>query len=369
MYSRTASPSSTAVKRWTAGAPALRYTRDADAVVRHTWLPAPRATEVSTTSPPTSPPVGLRSVMVAMPLPSRSTARSAWSGRVKRFSVSTVTGPRRAKTRRSRPSRPTRPRATDASVLEEEVVAHPVDHDVGAGAIAKVGENKRSASSHARGVPLHHAEVRADVRGEVDLVDDEQIGSHDAGPALARNLVSLGDVDHVDRRVHELGAERRREVVPSALHEEDLQIREPRDQLVHRLEIHGGVLADGRMRASARFHSDHPLGGQRAPAHQELSVLLRVDVVGDHGELVAIAKASGQGFDERRLPGADGPTDADLERAGRSRLGHHDRNSRASSRSWRAPSMSSAGVKLQRSAVSLCAASPANRSMSGCKSH
>ena len=72
----------------------------------------------------------------------------------------------------------------------------------------------------------HHVEVGADVRRQVDLVDDEQIAARHARAALARDLVAAGDVDDVDADVDELGAERRREVVAAGLEEHDLHVRE-----------------------------------------------------------------------------------------------------------------------------------------------
>jgi len=47
-------------------------------------------------------------------------------------------------------------------------------------------------------VAIHHGEVGADERGEVGLVDDEQLGSRNAGTALAGHLVATGHVYHID---------------------------------------------------------------------------------------------------------------------------------------------------------------------------
>jgi len=49
-------------------------------------------------------------------------------------------------------------------------------------------EDGRPVAAHPLGVAPHHAEVGADGRREVDLVDDEQVGLRDARPALARDL-------------------------------------------------------------------------------------------------------------------------------------------------------------------------------------
>ena len=45
-------------------------------------------------------------------------------------------------------------------------------------------------AAHLQRVALHDVERRADHRREIDLVDDQQVGAHDAGAALARNLVA-----------------------------------------------------------------------------------------------------------------------------------------------------------------------------------
>ena len=83
-------------------------------------------------------------------------------------------------------------------------------------------EDDGPALAHASGVARHHLEARADVRRQVDLVDDEQIALRDARAALARDLVAAGDVDDVDREVDELAAVLRGEVVAAALDEQEL---------------------------------------------------------------------------------------------------------------------------------------------------
>src|SRR5262245_51138531 len=109
------------------------------------------------------PPVGLSSMSVAAPLPSRSMASSACSGTVKRRLVNTVRAARRSNTRSSAPSRPTRASARAGSGLEEQVAPDPADDEVGAGAVAEIREDKGPLSSHAPGVLLHDPEVGADV--------------------------------------------------------------------------------------------------------------------------------------------------------------------------------------------------------------
>ena len=69
----------------------------------------------------------------------------------------------------------------------------------------------------------HPLDVGADVRREVGLVDDEQVGAGDAGAALARDVVAGRDVDHERLHVGERGAEDRRQVVAAALDEHEVE--------------------------------------------------------------------------------------------------------------------------------------------------
>ena len=80
-------------------------------------------------------------------------------------------------------------------------------------------------------------------------------------------------------------------------------------------QVDGGVLADGGVRAAAGLHAHDALLGQRAGAHEDQRVLLGVDVVGDGADVVAVAEGLAQGLHQRRLAGADGPADADAQRA------------------------------------------------------
>ena len=62
---------------------------------------------------------------------------------------------------------------------------------------------------------------------------------------------------------------------------------------------------------------------QRAGAGQELGVLAGVDVVGDGGDVVAVAQALAERVHQRRLAGADRAADADAKRAVRRDDGRH----------------------------------------------
>src|SRR5918994_6524456 len=77
----------------------------------------------------------------------------------------------------------------------------------------QVREHEGSGAPHSRGILLHDGKARADMRREVDLVDDEEIGAGDARPALARDLLAARYVDDVDREIGELRREGGGEIV------------------------------------------------------------------------------------------------------------------------------------------------------------
>ena len=128
----------------------------------------------------------------------------------------------------------------------------------------QVGEHERPLAAHPARVAVHHLERRADHRREVDLVDDQQVRARDARPALARDLVARRDVDHVEREVGQLGAERRGEVVAAALDEHDVEVAEALREPLDRLEVDRRVLADRGVRAAAGLDADDAIG-RRAP--------------------------------------------------------------------------------------------------------
>ena len=140
----------------------------------------------------------------------------------------------------------------------------------------------------------------------------------DAGAAFARDLVAGGDVDHVERQIGQFGAERGGEVVAARFDENDVEVGERAVEARHRLEVDRGVLADRGVRAAAGLDADDALGRERFVAHQELRVLLGVDVVGDDAELVFVAQRAAQRQRQRGLAGTDRAADADPQRVGRS---------------------------------------------------
>ena len=71
---------------------------------------------------------------------------------------------------------------------------------------------------------------------------------------------------------------------------------------------------DAEFLTRAGLDADDALHGQRAAPVQELRVFLGVDVVGDDGELVAVAQPFAEGVDQRRFAGAHGSGDSESKR-------------------------------------------------------
>ena len=199
-----------------------------------------------------------------------------------------------------------------------------VDHLADALAREAVREDERSESARRPRVALHDPKVGANMRREVDLVDDEQVGVRHAGPSLARDLVALGHVDDEDEEVRERAAERERQVVAAGLDEHDVAVGEASLEPRDRVEVHARVLAHRRVRARACLDADHPLGieGARERRPDMLRVLFREEVVGDNKRASTCSEEKrDQRLDQRRLARAHGPADADARHARRSRDG------------------------------------------------
>src|SRR5215472_14671460 len=81
----------------------------------------------------------------------------------------------------------------------------------------EVGEDEGAGAAHPPRVVVHDFEAGADQRGEIDLVNDEQIGAGDPGAAFARDLVTGGDVDDIDRQIGKFGGKGRGKIVAARL--------------------------------------------------------------------------------------------------------------------------------------------------------
>ena len=176
------------------------------------------------------------------------------------------------------------------------------------------GENVGSVAAHLEGIAFHHREVGADGGGEVDFVDHQQIALGDAGTAFARDLVTAGDVDDLDREVGEFAAVAGGEVVAAGLDEKQIRM-ETLMEVFEGEEIGGDIFADGGVGAAAGFDGGNAFLGKGVMADEKLPVFLGEDVVGDGAETQAIAQSEAELKHESSFAAADGAADADGEGA------------------------------------------------------
>src|SRR5271166_3558795 len=164
------------------------------------WRASPRRhcySKVTISCTPTSPPCGGREDE----LRSNRSPRAALGRSMRKQRKASCSAQESPQTRAS-PS----PRRQPALVAEEG------DHLIHPFAGLHVRHHERSALAHRRRVARHHFERGADVRGEVDLVDDEQVRAGDAGAAFARDFFAARDVDDIDGEISELRRERGGEI-------------------------------------------------------------------------------------------------------------------------------------------------------------
>src|SRR4030095_3359428 len=191
--------------------------------------------------------------------------------------------------------------------------------------LLQVREQEGPCISHALRVGCHDREIRADQRREVDFVDDQQIRARDAWTALARNLLATCDIDDSEGEVGGLWAEGRREVVPAGFDEAQLRMRKAPAHLGERCEIHRSIFTDCGVGTAACLNSENTFGRQRLRSRQNELLFLRIDVIGDHEEVVLAPHPLAEGLDERRLSRAHRTTDPYAQ--GTAQTSTHERNS------------------------------------------
>src|SRR5271156_3469819 len=197
-----------------------------------------------------------------------------------------------------------------------EFFFEPAHDAVESHAIAQIRKNKGMLAAHAAGVAVHHFQRSADVRSQVNLVDHQQIGTHDAGAALARNLLALGNVNHVNPDVHQLRAEGGGKIVSATFDENQREARQRVFEFRNRLQIHGRIFTDRGVRACARFDAANTFRGQPALTHQKSGIFRGVNVVGAESEIDARPKLARELVNERSLAGTDWSGNANAVRSG-----------------------------------------------------
>lgn len=104
------------------------------------------------------------------------------------------------------------PRGGSFRADEEQSVGKVLEHDRRT-PCPEIQEHGGPVRPYERQIGAHALEVRADVRGEIDLVHDEEIGPDHPEAALSRDVVPGSDVDDVEPVVDEIRAEGRSKVV------------------------------------------------------------------------------------------------------------------------------------------------------------
>ncbi len=102
-----------------------------------------------------------------------------------------------------------------------EMLYHPCENGVQAGTVLEVGKDEWTFAAHTPRVMFHHLQRSSHVRCQVNFVDDQQVGAGDARTAFARDFVAPGNIDHVDKHVHQFRAESGGQVVATALDESE----------------------------------------------------------------------------------------------------------------------------------------------------
>src|SRR4029077_15945221 len=133
------------------------------------------------------------------------------------------------------------------------------------------------------------------------------------GAALTRNLFSSRNIDHIDRQIRQLGAESRRQVITARLDKAQFRVGELSLHIIDGGEVHRGVLANSGVRAATRLDPHDALGGQCLRAHENELILLGVNIVRDHVDVVVGAQSLAEAFDECGLAGADRTPNPDTQ--------------------------------------------------------
>ena len=192
-----------------------------------------------------------------------------------------------------------------------------LEHGLGA-AGPQVGEHGRALGTGRGEVAAHALEVGADVRREVDLVDDEQVGLDEPEAALARDVVAGRDVDHVEPVVDEIGGEGGGEVVAAGLDQDDVE------RAVLALESLGGVdVQDGSSRIAvcgqAPVSTPTTSSGAISPpaCSRSASSFVTRSFVITATRKPSVGEQRQQPLDQAGLAGADRAADADPDGLGR----------------------------------------------------
>src|SRR5262249_53349206 len=149
---------------------------------------------------------------------------------------------------------------------------------------------------------------------QIYLVDNEQIGTGDAGATLARYFFTSRDVDHIDRQVRQLGAEGCRKIIAAGFDKAQFCMRESPVHVCNSGEVHGSILPDRRMRTATSLDAHDALRRQRLGTRQNELIFPRVNVVRNYIEVIVVPESLAQRLNQRRFSRADRTADSDAQR-------------------------------------------------------
>ena len=118
--------------------------------------------------------------------------------------------------------------------------------------ILHLRKDRRPALSHLGRITLHNSQIRAYNLRQINLIHNQQVRARDARPALARDLVPSGDINHVDDEIRQFARVVGGEVIAAGLNQQEVGL-ELLVQGFESQEVGTDVLADGGVRASAGF--------------------------------------------------------------------------------------------------------------------
>src|SRR5690625_1578542 len=158
-------------------------------------------------------------------------------------------------------------------VCHHDIFADPGQNLVQAVVGLQLGEDERFIAPEFAGVFVHHVQVGTDVGSQIGFVDDEEVRFDHALAGFAWNLLTLGDVDNVHRKIDEFGAEGGRQVITTGFYEHNVEIVVASFELFDGGFVHRGVFAGGGVRAAAGFDADNAVEGQGRVGGEDFGVL------------------------------------------------------------------------------------------------
>src|SRR4029077_11620810 len=94
-------------------------------------------------------------------------------------------------------------------------------------AFPDIGKHEGANAPHLSRVPIYDFQTCAHHRLQIDLVDDQKVGSGYSGASLAEDFVSGGDIDDIDGEVGEFRTESRGQIVSAGFHQNKIEIWKP----------------------------------------------------------------------------------------------------------------------------------------------